>query len=230
MFKKALAGAFICVAVAFATGPTLEDSYMVGATFGAGPYEAARIVRGEVQSEYKVAFRLSADLYRNDGPVSHLFAFDYAPISSYGGGISYDLMDFNYSVAIYFTPAPIRFAARPFVGGHFLVGEGGGSQGQLGVLGGARVVTGACSFSDIFFGWRGRYRALPSDFVREPEGWKSALVLENANTIAVYGPFCLYVTAAMEWELTSYGTPARPELSQTRKPSLAFGLGPAFWW
>ncbi len=230
MLKKGLWGAVACAAAALANGPALDDSYMVGASFGAGPYEAARVAGGEVQTEYKVAFRLGADLYRNDGPVTHLFTFDLAPVTSYGGGVGYKLMDLSYGVPIYITPSPIRFAARPFAGGHFAWGEGGGSQGQLGILGGARVVTGACSFSDVYFGWRGRYGALAADHAAEREGWKSALVLENANAIAVYAPFCLYVTAAMDWDLTAMGSGAPGAPTATRKPSFAFGLGPAFGW
>ncbi len=121
----------------------------------------------------------------------------------------------------------LRPAARPFVGTRLLLGEGGGSQGELGVLGGARFILKKCSFSDIYAGWRGRYGALGADLPTEVQGWKSAFVVRNANTIEIYGPACFYLTAAVDYDFTSRG---RTGETVHGKPTFAFAAGPAFGW
>jgi len=232
MFKYTLilvlvASAAHAAAAAPPAAGKLDDSHIVAAAFGAGSSEAFAVVDNEITSSYDVGFRLGVDFYRNDGRVTHLVTFNYAGVSNYYGNESFKDLDFNYNIPIYFTMGRLRPAVRPFFGGHFFTGEGGGSQGQLGILGGARFIIKPCNFSDIYFGWRGRYRALPTDGADEPEGWKSSFILRNANTIHIYGPACIYVTAAVDFDLTKY---AAVRLSQTRKPAFAFAGGPAIGW
>lgn len=91
-------------------------------------------------------------------------------------------------------------------------------------MGGARyrIVPAACTFSDVYVGWRGRYGA-SDPWTKSRFGWKSALVLRNANTIHLAGPACAFFTFDLDFDFTDVA-------NTIRKPTLTVGAGPAFNW
>jgi hypothetical protein len=223
----AAAGAFTAASAAHAR--EAEHSTLVGGAFGVTSYEAYGEVRNVMESSYNVGFHLGADFYRDEGYLTHLVTFDFAATEGYSG-LPIKIFDFNYNLPIYFTSGALRPAVRPFFGARFATGGTGGSVGQLGILGGVRFRPSPtkCIFSDLYFGWRGRYDALPFETAEEPDGWKSGFAFRNANTIEIAAPFCIYITAALDYDFTKVA-PAGPEQEPTnRKPTFSGGFGPAF--
>ncbi|NIT36437.1 MAG: hypothetical protein GTN49_08040 [candidate division Zixibacteria bacterium] len=235
MAKKALVLIGIGAAGTFAAAARAQDfehGHLVGGAFGATSYEATAAVAGQLERSYKVGFHFDADFYRNDGYLTHLVTFDYAATESYAGE-PIKIFDFNYNSPIYFTPGPLRPAVRPFFGARFATGDKGGSLGQLGILGGVRFRPSPtkCIFSDIYFGWRGRYGSLAYERAEEPEGWKSGFAFRNANTIEIVKPLCIYITAALDYDFTKIA-PAPATVkgeSESRKPTFSGAFGPAFF-
>lgn len=208
----------------------LAHSTLVGGVLGAASYEAYGRVEGKMESSYNVAFHLGADFYRNDGRVTHLVTFDLAATEGYSG-LPIKVFDFNYNMPIHFTSGTLQPAVRPFFGARFATSGRGGSLGQLGFLGGVRFRPSPtkCIFSDVYFGWRGRYGSLEFEEAEEDEGWKSAFVFRNANTIEIVLPFCIYVTAALDYDFAKVAPASPKDESGTRKPTLSAGFGPAFF-
>ena len=229
MKRIAVIAALAVASVATAQGA--GDSYLVGAAFGAGSYEAYALSATEVESSYNVGFHMGADVYRNDGRVTHLVSFDYLSAQNYDGGIPVKLFDFTYNVPIYFTFGSLRPAVRPFFGARFATSRLGGSQGSLGIMGGLRYKPSPtkCIFSDVYFGWRGRYGSLAYEYPTEYPGWKSGLVFRNANTIEIFRPFCIYITAALDYDFYDVGTSDPDFPTASRKPVFSGGFGPAFF-
>jgi hypothetical protein len=225
--------AFACAAAAAAYAQDFEHGSLVGGAFGATSYETFDVYERELQRSYKVGFHFDADFMRNDGFVTHVVTFDYSAIEAqdifdrkYGGEIA-----FNYNLEVFFTGGPLRPAARPFFGGRFATGDRGVSQGELGILGGLRFVPSPkkCVFSDVFFGWLGRYGSLPHEWATEYWGWKSYLALRNANTIEIVPPLCVYVTAALDYGLYDVSRPDPRAERENPKPVFYGGVGPAFF-
>ena len=217
----------LCAAAAFAAGgpPTVDESYLAAGSFGVRAYETSQTQGREINHSYNVAFALGADFYRHDGPVSHLVTFRYADTESYDDVVTYREVCLNYNLPIYFTTGSFQPAVRPSFGAHYLAGKGGGSQGEIGLLGGVRVVgLKRCNFSDVYIGWRGRYGSLPVEVTPEIEKWRSSLLLRNANTIHLADHFCLYATVDVDYDLT------KDAAGERRKPTVALGLGPAVGW
>jgi len=207
----------------------IDHSSLVGAAFGATSYEAFGPVDGRMESSYNVGFHFGADFYRNDGHLTHLVSFDFAPTEDYYGR-AIKIFDFNYNLPIYFTSGVLRPAVRPFFGARFATSDRGGSQGQLGMLAGMRFRPSPtkCIFSDLYFGWRGRYDALPFETAFEPDGWKNSFAFRNANTIEIVVPLCIYITAALDYDFTKVKPLSRKEDPGSRKPVFSGGFGPAF--
>lgn len=226
----------IAVIVALAAAPFAaaqggDPSYLVGAALGAGSYEAYTLTGGVVERSYEVGFHVGTDFYRNDGRVSHLVSFDYLSTQDYYGVASIKIFDFTYSAPIFLTSGPLRPAACPFFGARFATSRFGGSLGQLGILGGVRYKPSPdkCIFSDVFFGWRGRYGSFGYEHATEPEGWKSSLIFRNANTIEIFLPLCIYITAALDYDFYDVGSTATGFEGESRKPVISGGFGPAFY-
>jgi len=220
----------VLAAAAASYAQELEHSTLVGGALGATSYEAFGRVEGKMESSYNVAFHLGADFYRNDGRVTHLVTFDLAATEGYFG-LPIKVFDFNYNLPVYFTSGPLRPAVRPFFGARFATSDRGGSLGQLGVLGGVRFRPSPtkCIFSDVYFGWRGRYGSLEFEEAEEDEGWKNGLAFRNANTIEIVLPFCIYVTAALDYDFTKVEPASLKDETGTRKPTFSAGFGPAFF-
>jgi hypothetical protein len=225
----------IAVIAALAAAPLAaaqgDHSYLVGAAFGAGSYEAYAISAGAVERSYEVGFHMGSDLYHNDGRVTHLVSFDYFSTNDYYGVAPIKIFDFTYNLPVFLTSGPLRPAACPLFGARFATSRYGGSLGQLGILGGFRYKPSPdkCIFSDVFFGWRGRYGSFDYEHATEPDGWKSGLVFRNANTIEVFLPLCIYITAALDYDFYDVG-PEDPDFEgETRKPVFSGGFGPAFY-
>ncbi len=219
----------VLAAAAAASAQEFEHSTLVASALGATSYEAFGPVEGVMESSYNVGFHFGADLYRNDGRLTHLVAFDFAATEDYYGR-AIKIFDFNYNLPIYFTSGALRPAVRPFFGARFATSDRGGSQGQLGILAGVRFKPSPtkCTFSDVYFGWRGHYDALPFETAFEPDGWKSGFAFRNANTIEIALPFCIYVTAALDYDFTKVEPASRKDESGNRKPTFTGGFGPAF--
>lgn len=228
MKRFAFIAALAAASLAAAQG--VENSYLVGGAFGAGSYEAYTISAGAVERAYKVGFHLGSDLYRNDGRVTHLMSFDYFSTQDY-----YDdpvkIFDFSYNLPIYITTGVLQPAVCPFFGARFATGDAGGSLGELGIMGGVRYRPSPtkCIFSDVYFGWRGRYGSLYYERAAEPDGWKSGLVFRNANTIEIFLPLCIYITTALDYDFFDVGTAAPDFPTESRKPVFSGGFGPAFY-
>ncbi|HUV86618.1 MAG TPA: hypothetical protein VMX79_05845 [bacterium] len=220
----------VLAAAAASYAQELEHSTLVGGVLGAASYEAFGVVDAARESSYNVAFHLGADFYRNDGRVTHLVTFDLAATEGYFG-LPIKVFDFNYNLPVYFTSGPLRPAVRPFFGARFATSDRGGSLGQLGVLGGVRFRPSPtkCIFSDVYFGWRGRYGSLEFEEAEEDEGWKNGLAFRNANTIEIVLPFCIYVTAALDYDFTKVEPASLKDETGTRKPTFSAGFGPAFF-
>lgn len=224
---KTLPALALSAAAAFAAAgtPTVDESYLAAAAFGLRAYETSQTEGREINHSYNVAFAFGADFYRQDGRVSHLVTFRYAGTESYEETVTYREAMLDYNLPVYFVRGPIQPAIRPFFGAHYLAGKGGGSQGELGLLGGVRMVgPKRCNFSDVYFGWRGRYGSLPAEIPAALEAWRSSFVLRSASTIRMADHFCFYVTGDVEYDLT------KDAAGERRKPTLAIGLGPAFGW
>ncbi|UCH78721.1 MAG: hypothetical protein JSU81_01865 [Candidatus Coatesbacteria bacterium] len=220
------------VAAALVGAQGMGHSTLVGGGLGVATYEMYAIVAGELQSSYKVGFHFGADFYRNDGRVTHLVNFDYVSAEDYLGFTPIKLFTFTYNLPIYLTAGRFRFAARPLFGARFATSGDGGSQGELGVLGGGRFAPAPekCIFSDIYVGWRGRYGALTFERADRPDGWKHSFVFRNANTIEIVLPFCIYVTTAVDFDFSKVaGPPTPPGETGTRKPNFSGAFGPAFF-
>lgn len=209
----------------------MDDSYLVGAAFGAGSYEAYALTAGEVERSYKVGFHFGADFQRNDGRVTHLLSFDYLSSRDFSGRAPIKIFDFAYGLPVYITSGALRPAVYPFFGARFATSGDGGSLGQLGLLGGVRYkpTPAKCIFTDLYFGWRGRYGALAYEFPTEYRGWKNGFVLRNANTIEVFLPLCIYVTAALDYDFFDVGATTPGFEGESRKPVFSGGFGPAFY-
>ncbi len=222
--------AFACAAAAAAYAQDFEHASLIGGAFGATSYEAYAKVDRELERSYKVGFHFGADFYRNDGYLTHLVTFDYAATESYAG-VPVKIFDFNYNLPVYFTPGPLRPAVRPFFGARFATGDNGGSLGQLGILGGVRYRPSPtkCVFSDIYFGWRGRYGSLAYERPEEAEGWKSGFAFRNANTIEIVLPLCIYITTALDYDFTKIAPATAKAEGESRKPTFSGAFGPAFF-
>jgi hypothetical protein len=220
---------FAWAAAAAAYAQDFEHASLVGGAFGATSYEATAAVAGELERSYKVAFHFDADFYRNDGYFTHLVTFDYAATESYTAR-PIKIFEFNYNLPIYFTPGPLRPAVRPFFGTRFATSIRGGSLGQLGILGGVRYRPSPtkCIFSDIYFGWQGRYGSLDYERTEETEGWKSGFAFRNANTIEIVLPLCIYITTALDYDFTKIAPATAKAESESRKPVFSGAFGPAF--
>jgi len=218
------------VAAALAGAQGMGNSTLVGGALGVATYEAFAVVGGELESSYNVGFHFGADFYRNDGRVTHLVNFDYVSAKDYFGYDPIKFFTFNYNIPIYLTSGRLSFAARPLFGARFATSDAGGSQGELGVLGGVRFAPAPekCIFSDLYVGWRGRYGALAFERADEPEGWKHSFVFRNANTIEIVLPFCIYVTTAVDFDFSKVAPPAGSDETGTRKPNFSGAFGPAF--
>jgi hypothetical protein len=218
-------------AASLATAQGVDHSYLVGGAFGAGSYEAYTVAGGAVERSYEVGFHMGGDFYRNDGRVTHLVSFDYFSTQDYYGVAPIKIFDFTYNVPVFLTSGPLRPAACPFFGARFATSRFGGSLGELGVLGGVRYKPSPdkCIFSDVFFGWRGRYGSLDYERATETDGWKSSLIFRNANTVEIFLPLCIYITAALDYDFYDVGT-ADPDFpTESRKPVFSGGFGPAFY-
>ena len=224
------AATLVAVMAIAAAAQDFEHSTLVAGALGATSYEAFGPVEGVMESSYNVGFHLGADLYRNDGRLTHFVAFDFAATEDYYGR-AIKIFDFNYNLPIYFTSGALRPAVRPFFGARFATSDRGGSVGQLGILGGVRFKPSPtkCTFSDVYFGWRGRYGSLGFEEAEEDKGWKNGLAFRNANTIEIALPFCIYVTAALDYDFTKVQPGRREEEGTSRKPTFAGGFGPAFF-
>jgi len=228
MFKRMILP-FACAAAAAAHAQDFEHASLVGGAFGATSYEASAAVGDELERSYKVAFHFGADFYRNDGYFTHLVTFDYAATEGYAGR-PIKIFDFNYNLPVYFTPGPLSPAVRPFFGARFATGVRGGSLGQLGILGGVRYrpLPTKCIFSDIYFGWRGRYGSLAYERAEETQGWKSGFAFRNANTIEIVLPLCIYITTALDCDFTKIAPATAKAEGESRKPTFSGAFGPAF--
>ena len=228
MLRKTLPVLALAAAAA-AWGQEGEHSMLVGASFGAASYESFGRVAAEFRSSYNVGFRFGADFYSGDGRFTNLVNFDFTSTEGYFGR-PIKIFDFNYNAPIYLTPGPLRPAVRPFFGARFATGNGGGSQGQLGILGGVRFKPSPtkCIFSDVYVGWRGRFYALPFETAFEREEWKSSFAFRNANTIEIVVPLCIYITAALDYDFAKVTRASRDDEPGTRKPVFSSGFGPAF--
>ena len=228
MKRIAVIAALAAASLAMAQG--VDHSYLVGGAFGAGSYEAYAISAGEVERAYKVGFHMGSDLYRNDGRVTHLMSFDYFSTQNYYD-VPIKIFDFTYAVPIYFTTGVLQPAVSPFFGARFATSASGGSLGELGIMGGVRYKPSPtkCIFSDVYFGWRGRYGSLAYEYPTEYRSWKSGLVFRNANTIEVFLPLCIYITAALDYDFYDVGTTAPDFQGESRKPVFSGGFGPAFY-
>jgi hypothetical protein len=226
MFKSAMVVISLAAAAFAASGaPTVDNSYLAAAAFGLRAYETSQTQDQEINHSYNVAFAWGADFYRHDGRVSHLVVFRYAGTESYNDTVTYREACLNYNLPVYFTTGSFQPAVRPYFGAHYLAGKGGGSQGEIGLLGGVRAVgLKRCNFSDVYFGWRGRYGSLPAEVPVAIEHWRSSLVLRNANTIHLAAHVCIYVIMDVEYDLT------KDAAGERRKPTLALGIGPAAGW
>lgn len=225
----------IAVIVALAAAPLAaaqggDHSYLVGGAFGAASYEAYGLSGDAVERSYKVGFHMGGDLYRNDGRVTHLVSFDYFSTQDYDGVTPIKIFDFTYNLPIFLTSGPLRPAACPFFGARFATSRDGGSLGQLGILGGVRFKPSPtkCTFSDVYFGWRGRYGSLSYEYPTDFRGWKSGLIFRNANTIEIFLPLCIYITAALDYDFYDVGSTATGFEGESRKPVFSGGFGPAF--
>ena len=220
----------VLAAAAAACAQEFEHSTLVAGALGATSYEAFGEVARERESSYNVGFHLGADIYRNDGRLTHLVTFDFAATEGYAGP-PIKIFDFNYNLPIHFTSGVLRPAVRPFFGARFATSGVGGSVGQLGILGGVRFKPSPtkCTFSDLYFGWRGRYGSLGFEEAEEDEGWKSGFAFRNANTIEIALPFCIYITAALDYDFTKVEPASRGEEETSRKPTFSGGFGPAFF-
>jgi hypothetical protein len=220
----------LALAAAAAFAQEFEHSTLVAGALGATSYEAFGRVGGEIESSNKVGFHLGADLYRKDGRVTHLVTFDLAATEGHAG-LPIKVFDFNYNLPIHFTSGVLQPAVRPFFGARFATSVRGGSVGQLGILGGVRFKPSPtkCTFTDVYFGWHGRYGSLGFEEAEEPEGWKHGLAFRNANTIEIALPFCVYVTAALDYDFTKVQPAGQGEEETSRKPTFSGGVGPAFF-
>jgi hypothetical protein len=228
MVKRIIVMAALAAAP-LAAAQDAAGSYLAAAAFGAASYEAYNVAAGGVvERTYGVGFHLGGDFYRNDPHVTHLVSFDYFSTQDYSGLTPIKVFDFTYNMPVYFLPGPLRPAVCPLFGARFATSRGGGSLGQLGILGGLRYVPSPtkCIFSDVYFGWRGRYGSLGYEHATEPEGWKSGFIFRNANTIEIYLPLCLYITAALDYDFYDVGSAAAE--GESRKPVFSGGFGPAF--
>jgi hypothetical protein len=218
-------------AAALAAAQGIDHSYLVGGAFGAGSYETYAISGSVVERSYEVGFHVGGDLYRNDGRVTHLVSFDYFSTQDYSGLAPIKIFDFTYNVPIFFTSGPLRPAACPLFGARFATSRFGGSLGQLGIMGGVRYKPSPdkCIFSDVFFGWRGRYGSLAYEHATDPDGWKSGLIFRNANTIEISLPLCIYITAALDYDFFDVGSTSTVYEGESRKPVFSGGFGPAFY-
>jgi hypothetical protein len=219
------------VAAALAGAQGLGHSTLVGGALGVATYEAFAVVAGELESSYNVGFHFGADFYRNAGRVTHLVNFDYVSAKDYYGSDPIKFFTFNYNLPIYLTSGRLRFAARPLFGARFATSDAGGSQGELGALAGVRFKPSPtkCIFSDLYFGWRGRYGALGFERADEPDGWKHSFIFRNANTIEIVLPFCIYVTTAVDYDFSKVAPPSGSTETGTRKPNFSGAFGPAFY-
>jgi hypothetical protein len=218
-------------AAALAAAQGIDHSYLVGGAFGAGSYETYAISGSVVERSYEVGFHVGGDLYRNDGRVTHLVSFDYFSTQDYSGLAPIKIFDFTYNVPIFFTSGPLRPAACPLFGARFATSRFGGSLGQLGIMGGVRYKPSPdkCIFSDVFFGWRGRYGSLAYEHATDADGWKSGLIFRNANTIEISLPLCIYITAALDYDFFDVGSTSTVYEGESRKPVFSGGFGPAFY-
>lgn len=227
---------WIAVFVALAAAPLaaaqgIDHSYLVGGAFGAGSYEAYTVTGGVVERSYEVGFHMGGDFYRNDGRVTHLVSFDYFSTKDYYGTAAIKMFDFTYNVPVFFSSGVLRPAVCPLFGARFSTSRFGGSLGQLGILGGVRYKPSPdkCIFSDLFFGWRGRYGSLYYERATDPDGWKSGLIFRNANTIEIFVPLCIYITAALDYDFYDVGATTPGFEGESRKPIFSGGFGPAFY-
>jgi hypothetical protein len=212
-----------------------DHSYVVGAAFGAASYEAFAISAGQLEREYNVGFHLGADLQKNAGRATHLFNFDYFSTQSYGGYTPIKIFEFSYGVPIYLTNGVLRPAVVPFFGTRFATSDMGGSQGHLGIMGGVRFKPSPtkCVFSDVYAGWRGRFGTLPFEYDAVPgedyPAWENGFVFRNANTIEIFLPLCIYITAAVDYDFHDVGSSSPGFENESRKPVFSGGFGPAFY-
>lgn len=226
----------IAVIVALAAAPLAaaqggDHSYLVGAAFGAGSYEAYTVTGGVVERSYEVGFHMGSDFYREGGRATHLVSFDYFSTQDYYGVTPIKIFNFTYNVPIFLTSGPLRPAACPFFGARFATSRFGGSLGELGILGGVRYKPSPdkCIFSDLYFGWRGQYGSLYYEQATETDGWKSSLIFRNANTIEIFLPLCIYITTALDYGFYDVGGTTPGFEGESRKPVFSGGFGPAFF-
>ncbi len=228
---KRIAVIVALAAASLAAAQGIDHSYLVGGGFGAASYEAYTISEGAVERSYEVGFHMGGDFYHNDGRVTHLVSFDYFSTQDYYGVAPIKIFDFTYNLPIYFTSGPLRPAVSPFFGARFATSRYGGSLGQLGILGGVRYQPSPnkCTFSDVYFGVRSHYGSLDYERATEDRGWKSGLVFRNANTIEIFLPLCIYITAALDYDFYDVGSAVPDFEGETRKPVFSGGFGPAFY-
>lgn len=218
-------GAALMTLAVVAGAATPESANLLTTSFGAGSYEAYRPTPTQVERANKIGFAFNVHYYREQGFVTTVVRLDYLTARDYDDRSDVRSYDVDILLPLYLTSARFRPALAPLFGAHYVQGKGGGSQGQVGALVGCRyqLLPGRCVFTDLLFGWRGRYGALPGDLTDDPEGWKSAIVFRNADTIAVAKHFCLYFTAAADYNLTAIR-------DERRKPTLVMTAGPAITW
>ena len=140
----------------------------------------------------------------------------------------------NYNLPIYLTSGRGHLAVRPSVGARFATSAGGGSQGQFGILGGARLAPPINKYmvSDIYAGFRFRYGNLDFEWLDEESGWEGTFIFRNANSLEISPPLCIYVTAAVDFDVSRFRevwvVPDYIEYG-TRKPTFSVAVGPALY-
>lgn len=216
-------------------------SNVVGAALGVATYEGFALAGYGFESFYEVGFHFSGDFYRNEGRLTHLVTFDITATRSI---IERDehpwaiepiyLFELNYNLPIYLTTGRSRLAVRPLFGARFATSAGGGSQGQFGILGGVRATPfkNKGIILDVYAGLRFRYGNLDFEWLNEGWGWKSTFIFRNANTFVVSAPLCIYVTTAVDFDISRFREVSMvPDYIEygTRKPTFSVAVGPALY-
>ena len=215
----------IMAAAAATAAPVAGPSHLGALAFGVGSYESYALQRGELERAYKIGFALGGHFQHGAGRLTHVLGFRYRAGTDFDDVNRQGDYALDYACSICLAEGRLCPAVRPFFDAHYATGPGARrSQGEVGVLGGARykIVPGECTFSDVYGGWRGRYGS-PDNLTKNRAGWKSSLIFRNDNTIHIAGPACLFVSFQLDFDLTDV-------VDEVRKPTLAVGAGPAFTW